>query len=137
MTPTLLGRIHTRCVLMFAVGLPLTVALFPWLPGDPPFSTLLMVLATVLLLGIVVWEFLYHLLQQFRWEKDWPLIFGLLTAVNEGVLAFVVLRSTGVDVAVRPFVIHFGAVWVAIWAMAAGPMRVLSLRWRYQGGRVW
>lgn len=137
MSPTLVGRIHTRCVLMIVIGLPLTIAISPWLPGDPPFNVLLRALSVVLLAGIVIWEPLYHLLQQFRWEKDWPLMLGLITAVNEGLVAYAVLRLMDIDVAVEPFVVHFGLVWLAIWSMAAGPMRVLSLRWRYEGGRVW
>lgn len=137
MSPTLSGRIHTRWVLMFVIGIPLTVALWPWLPGHPGLATLLTVLAVVLGLGTLVWEPVYHLLQQFRWEKDWPLVFGLLTAINEGLLAYLVLDGLGVAVSPRPFLIHFGFVWMAIWLMAAGPMRVVSLRWRYRGGRVW
>lgn len=128
---------HTRWVLMFVIGIPLTIALWPWLPGGPDIVTLFAVLAVVLGVGTLVWEPTYHLLQQFRWEKDWPLLFGLLTAINEGVLAYLVLNGLGVEVSLRPFIIHFGCVWMAIWLMAAGPMRVVSLRWRYQGGRVW
>ena len=40
------------------------------------------------------WEFVYHFLQQFRWEKDWPSLFGLVTGVNEGALVWV-LASAG------------------------------------------
>ena len=29
-------------------------------------------------------RFVYHLLQQFRWEKDWPTLFALLVGVPEG-----------------------------------------------------
>ena len=137
MTPTLYGRLHTRWVLMFVIGLPLTIGLWPWLPRAPELVSLVSVLATVLMMGTVVWEPIYHLLQQFRWEKDWPLVFGLVTALNEGVVAFVVADTVGIDVAIRPFVVHFGCVWLAMWLMAAGPMRVVSLRWRYRGGRVW
>ena len=37
----------------------------------------------VVVLG-VGWELVYHLLMQFRWEKDWPTLFGLLVGVPEG-----------------------------------------------------
>ena len=40
-----------------------------------------------------MWEFVYHLLQQFRWEKDWPTLFGLLVGIPEGLLAYAVARS--------------------------------------------
>ena len=37
---------------------------------------------------------------------------------------------------VTAFVIHFGAVWLAVWLVANGPMRVPFLRWRFRGGRL-
>ncbi len=27
---------------------------------------------------------------QFRWEKDWPTMFGYLTGINEGIVAYLV-----------------------------------------------
>ena len=48
------------------------------------------ILATVLVLGII-WELIYHVIQQFRWEKDWPTMFGLITAINEGALVWLLL----------------------------------------------
>ena len=34
------------------------------------------------------------------------------------------------------FAVHFGAVWLAVWLVANGPMRVPFLRWRFRGGRL-
>jgi hypothetical protein len=34
----------------------------------------------------VLWELRYHLLMQWRREKDWPTLFGLVEGVREGVL---------------------------------------------------
>jgi hypothetical protein len=44
------------------------------------FCVAFLVLLAVAVLG-VVWELIYHFLMQFRWEKDWPTLFGLLTLV--------------------------------------------------------
>ncbi len=44
----------------------------------------------VIVLG-VGWELIYHLIRQFRWEKDWPTLFGLLTAVKEGALLWLLI----------------------------------------------
>jgi hypothetical protein len=46
--------------------------------------------AILLVVGVagVAWEVLYHALQQFRWEKDWPTGLGLLTGINEGIVAW-------------------------------------------------
>ena len=96
-------------------------------------------LLVVAVLG-VVWEFLYHGLQQFRWEKDWPTLFGLLLVLPEGVVAFAVAR-TGVLPAAEhvpgaAFVVGFGTTWLVTWLFVNGPMRVLSVHWRFRGGRL-
>ena len=62
------------------------------------YRTTFLVLAAVAVVGIV-WEFIYHFLMQFRWEKDWPSMFGLLLIVPEGVLMWFLL-----DLGVVPFI---------------------------------
>ncbi len=91
----------------------------------------------------VVWELIYHGLQQFRWEKDWPIMYGLLVAVPEGIVAYLILdaglpweqRAPDGNFPVPAFLIMFITLWLLIWAFTNGPMRILSLRWRYRGGR--
>jgi hypothetical protein len=96
-------------------------------------------LLVVAVLG-VLWEFLYHGLQQFRWEKDWPTLFGLLLAIPEGVVAFAVARtgvlSAAEHVTWAAFVVGFGTTWLVTWLFVNGPMRVLSVHWRFRGGRL-
>jgi hypothetical protein len=121
MVPTLAGRLQTRLFLLATVGSLVTLLIAP-----DGFVTLGVVAA----LGIA-WELVYQLLMQFRWEKDWPTLFGLLTAVPEGALVWAVLRPP-----IGQFIVHFGAVWLAVWVVANGPMRVPFLRWRFRGGRV-
>jgi hypothetical protein len=79
-------------------------------------------------------------LQQFRWEKDWPTMFGLLTGVNEGLLVWALLAAGAVPgdpkVGGGAFVVDFAVVWVGTWLFVNGPMRVPFLRWRFQGGRL-
>lgn len=143
MTPTLLGRIQTRLFLLALVGGLLTLAIAPVLPGGGTlrdrYQATFTVLLAVAVLGIA-WEILYHALQQFRWEKDWPTLFGLLLAVPEGALIYVLAEGgvlPGLDgVVTSAFLIHFALVWLAVWLVANGPMRVLSVRWRYTGGRL-
>src|ERR1700761_9524693 len=99
MIPTLNGRIQTRIFALLVFGGIWTLILTPVLPIDAPIGTAYkatyIILLTVTVLG-VVWEFLYHFLQQFRWEKDWPTLFGLLTAINEGVLVWILLSAGAV-----------------------------------------
>jgi hypothetical protein len=140
MVPLLLGRIQTRLFLLAVVGVVVTALITPVLPGvHAPYRTTFAVLAAVAVAG-VGWELIYHLLMQFRWEKDWPSMFGLLTAVPEGLLVWLLLRGGLIPFADPPppaaFLIHFGAVWLAVWLVANGPMRVPFLRWRFRGGRL-
>ena len=144
MVPILIGRIQTRLFLLALVGSVVTLLLVPVLPGEAALSAryraAFVVLAAVAVLGIG-WELLYHLLMQFRWEKDWPSLFGLLTGVPEGLLLWALLRAGAVPQAgdAPPgwvFAVHFGVVWGAVWLVANGPMRVPFLRWRFRGGRL-
>lgn len=145
MVPTLFGRIQTRIFLLATVGVLVTLLIVPVLPGlDGPLSERyrsgFLVLLSVAVLG-VLWEFLYHFLMQFRWEKDWPTLFGLVTLVPEGLLLFFLLRSDGIGLIdpappAAAFWIHFVVVWLCVWLVANGPMRVPFIRWRFRGGRV-
>jgi hypothetical protein len=144
--PTLFGRIQTRLFLLATVGAVVTALIVPILPGDktPPlgdrYLTAFIVLAAVALVG-VGWELIYHALMQFRWEKDWPTLFGLLTLIPEGLLLWGLLRAglvpaTPLDPPASTFWTHFLVVWLAIWLTANGPMRVPFIRWRFRGGRL-
>ena len=140
MLPTLNGRLQTRIFMLVVFGGLITLVLTPILPGDPDYRTTYLVLATVLVLGIV-WELIYHVIQQFRWEKDWPTMFGLITALNEGALVWLLLDLGLVpgidgDVPFWAFFIDFSVIWMVIWIWTNGPMRVPFIRWRFFGGRI-
>lgn len=144
MLPTLGGRIQTRIFLLATVGVIVTAILTPFLPGmgttGQRYTITYLILLTVLVLGIV-WEFIYHFLMQFRWEKDWPTMFGFLTFINEGIVVYLLVKAglvPGVDPAppASAFWILFMVVWICVWAVANGPMRVPFIRWRFRGGRL-
>lgn len=144
MLPTLGGRIQTRIFLLATVGVIITAILTPFLPGmgttGQRYTITYLILLTVLVLGIV-WEFIYHFLMQFRWEKDWPTMFGFLTFINEGIVVYLLVKYglvPGVDPAppASAFWILFMVVWICVWAVANGPMRVPFIRWRFRGGRL-
>ncbi len=145
MTPTLLGRIQTRWVLVWTVGLVWLLAAGPWLPlaGPTTMSVYRTGLASLVLVSVVgtLWEFAYHAVQQLRWDKDWPTVLGLVLGVSEGVVVYQLLRRGlpwpvgPIDPA--PFVWQFGTVWILIWMVANGPIRILFPRWRFAGGRFW
>lgn len=157
MLPTLNGRIQTRIFLVGVVGSVWTVIITPFVrlfvEGDPTlgqtYKVTFAVLAIVLVLGIG-WEFVYHGLQQFRWEKDWPTFFGYLTGINEGILAYVVAKALGVDptvdaaewrvllngLTITPFLVDFVTTWLVINLFAGNVMKMIFLRWRFKGGRL-
>ena len=141
MTPTLAGRLQTRLVLLTGVGVPcvLLVAAFA---GSGPIANRWQAGLTALLLtaGLgIFWELAYHAVQQLRWEKDWPILFGLLLGLPEG-LVVLSLLDRGVPWSVGPvdtgfFWVVFGVTWIAVWLVVNGPLRVVAVRWRFRGGR--
>jgi hypothetical protein len=143
MLVTLMGRIQTRIFVLAVIGSILTLLVTPLLAlGDDlaaAYATTFRVLVAVAVLGIG-WELIYHGLQQFRWEKDWPTLFGLVTAVNEGALVFLLARSgalPGVNsLPLGAFLADFLVVWVGTWLFVNGPMRVPFIHWRFRGGRL-
>ena len=144
MVPTLYGRIQTRIVLTIVVGGIWTLIITPFLPTGEPlgpsYRMTFSILLTVLVLGIV-WEFIYHGLQQFRWEKDWPTFFGLLTGINEGLLVWILLKAGAIpgvgDVPLSVFLIQFITTWLVIFLVVNGPVQIFFSRWRLRGGRFW
>src|SRR5580700_10933981 len=144
MVPTLAGRIQTRIFLLATVGVIVTALITPIIGLSGPLSTrykmTYIILATVLVLGIG-WELLYHLLMQWRWEKDWPSLFGLVTGVPEGILIWILLAVHAVPgISTTPplsaYLIDFIVVWLCVWLVAQGPMRIPFIRWRFDGGRL-
>jgi hypothetical protein len=145
MLPTLWGRIQSRIVFTLFIGGLVTLFVTPILPLGTgiggKYQIGYTVLVTVTVLGIL-WEMLYHFVMQWRWEKDWPTLFGLLTAIPEGILVWVLLLAgvvPGIDaldgLGSLSYWILFALVWLAVWVFANGPMRVFSIHWRFRGGR--
>jgi hypothetical protein len=140
---TLSGRIQTRIFALLTVGSLLTLLVTPLLPMGAPLSeryrTTFVVLVSVVVLGLG-WELVYHGIQQFRWEKDWPTLFGLLTGINEGLLLWFLLSAGAVPTVSgltrTAFLVDFAVVWVGTWLWVNGPMRVPFIRWRFRGGRL-
>ncbi len=142
MTPTLNGRLQTRIVILATLGALWTALITLALPGSAAVGDKYQVTFRALILVIVLglaWELAYHWLQQYRWEKDWPTLFGLVTGINEGLVVWIVLLAIlpdDLDVTAAQYLIHFGTTWVVVWLFLNGPMRVVALRWRFRGGRL-
>jgi hypothetical protein len=144
--PTLGGRIQSRIVFLAVIGGLITLILTPILPlGNGPlgtkYKTTFLILLTVIVLG-VIWEFIYQFIMQWRWEKDWPTFFGLITAIPEGIVVYLLVDNGAVpgiaahSVPLSAFLIDFLVIWIAVWLWVNGPMRVVNIRWRFHGGRL-
>ena len=149
MTPTIAGRIQSKLFLLLIIG-PLWnafIALFLQGGWFDNWVAILQVLAWTAVLGIG-WELLWHALQQFRWEKDWPILFGLLQFIPEGILVFFLVSSSflgliagtgmggdGSGVGLGPFLWSFITTVLVTWTWINGPHRIFFIKWRFEGGR--
>lgn len=169
MIPVLLGRIETRLFVLFTVGAFWTLLISPFLfinPGGGGYRLALSVetmngsdsgllatyklafaaLVITAIFGCLVWEPLYHFLMQFRWEKDWPALFHLLSVIPEGISTFLLLQIGAFNplqtpdgnpyVPVAAYIFLFFSTWIVTWLFANGPMKIFFVRWRYFGGRL-
>jgi hypothetical protein len=149
MTPTLAGRLQTRVFILVTAGALWTAVITPLLPR-PSVASLAsayrMTFEGLLIIGAlgIGWELVYHALQQFRWDKDWPPLFVLLALAPEALLAWLALHALGwIPGTVRPdspyrrmFAIDVVTTWLVVWLALQGPLRVVVIRWRHMGGRV-
>jgi hypothetical protein len=151
MIPTYGGRIQTRIFLVVFIGLPWTLFITPFLPGRRTgmsftdiaadrYPATLLALAVVLVLGIGLWEHVYHFFQQYRWEKDWPVMFALFEVIPEAILAWFVFTRLVPDSVTTAngwtFATHIVSTWLVMWLFVLGPIKVLFIRWRFNGGRI-
>jgi hypothetical protein len=143
-TPTLAGRWQTRTFLLAVVGVPVCY-LYGRAWGD--IQTALTMLAYVLVLGLV-WDVVYQVIQSYRWDHDWPAYIQIGACVWEAGLLWLVLGAdaawgaAGLDGApgvasidFERFALHFGTVWLLMFATAQGPVKLLFPKWRFSGGR--
>ncbi len=133
MTPTLRGRWQSRLFLMGTLGFLVTIFFMIVFGSIAPFY--LLVLVTVL--GFF-WDIVYTLIQKWRWDHDWPPAFQLGAGIWEMiVLAALVYGADIIGMAPRPdqFLLHYSAVWLAVFAGSQSLMRLVFPRWRYNGGQ--
>jgi hypothetical protein len=147
--PTFMGRLQTRFFLVLFVAFPWTLIVTPFLPGHRGnaegsvaadlYPVTISVLTIVLVLGLVLWEPIYYLLQLMRWEKDWPAMFFMLELIPEAILAWYAFKWIGPasDVAtLSTYLWHIIPTWIIMWLFVLGPIKALFIRWRFNGGRI-
>ena len=151
MIPTLNGRIQTRIFLVVVIGSIWTLIITPFLPNQrdltggkliDTYKTTFTVLGIVLVLAVFFWELLYHFLQQFRWEKDWPVMFSLFLVIPESIVAKIVFDALDIGEKFNATATnatywwHIVTTWVVMWLFVLGPIKVFFIRWRFNGGRI-
>jgi hypothetical protein len=137
MTPTLLGRWQIRIFLLVTVGL--IVSLLVGLIIGGKYQIPLLALLYVLLFGLV-WDVIYQVITSYRWDRDWPTSFQVAAGVIEGALVWgLILTKTLPGISTPPhfiiFLIQYGIIWLSIFVLTQGPLRIFWLKWRYQGGQ--
>ena len=135
MTPTLLGRWQIRIFLLATVGLVISLIVSLIVGNIVPLFALLY----VLLFGLV-WDVLYQFITSYRWDRDWPTSFQVVAGVIEGALVWgLILTKKLPGIPDTPpfivFLIQYGAIWLSIFVLTQGPLRIFWLKWRYQGGQ--
>lgn len=135
MTPTLLGRWENRLFLMGIVGAIVSL-LYGLLYHD--LKTPFIVLGYVVLFGFG-WDALYQGILAFRWDHDWPTIFQVLAGIVEGAFVWSMIHYVGLPGVDRSFPFikflpHYGTIWLCVFTIGQGPIRILLPRWRYLGG---
>ena len=135
MTPTLLGRWQIRIFLLATVGLAISLIVSGIVRNPMPLFALLY----VLVFGLV-WDVIYQFFTLLRWDRDWPTCFQVGAGVIEGLLVWGLILTKKLAGIPEPppfivFLIQYGAIWLSIFVLTQGPLRVIWLKWRYQGGQ--
>jgi hypothetical protein len=140
MTPTLFGRWQTRILLLETVGFAITLLFCSGILGPKSGLAPFWYLQYIVLFGIG-WDILYHVLLQWRWDHDWPAALQWLAAIWEWfflVLIFGVahIRLPGTEeFFLGWFTLHYGLVWISIFAISQSLMRLVFPQWRFRGGQ--
>lgn len=136
MTPTFLGRIQTRFLLLATVGTFFTFfyGIVAWILFGSLFNFfqpfILLILVAIFGIG---WDALYTLAQKLRWDRDWPPAFSFITAIIE--MLPIMLIAILMNIPPVFFLLHYWTVWWSTFIMALGPMRIIFPRWRFRGGQ--
>jgi len=166
MTPTLLGRWHTRLILFLFIGLPITF-LYAWYlsawglssdyaiswPFDqvwfrlPPielsiFQDPFKFLLALLIVGLVL-DIAYIQIQRFQWDQDWPFAYQFFFSWVEFFLVFYAMDFGLLDFMFPdgriPFstaLVHFTWVFTFSFIGVLALLQIFFVRWRFKGGEI-
>jgi len=151
MTPTLLGRWHTRLLLFIVLGLPIT---FIWglyqenwtfpppTDFDSKFVQSFLFLTCILVLGLIL-DVAYMQLQRTHWDQDWPFAYQFFFSIVEFLLVYAAVYYDVLwflfDRVKPPFwdaACHFAWVFIPSFLALLGGVQIFLVRWRFKGGEL-
>jgi hypothetical protein len=142
MTPTLFGRWQTRLLLLATVGVIVSLPFVAGIIGASPGPIYFWILGYVAIFGII-WDVIYDQIQKYRWDRDWPAAYQLIAGIWEMVFVFCGAKLFGFlpipilkdELNPAMFLLHYSAVWLAVFIASQSLMRVIFVRWRFRGGQ--
>ncbi|MEO1187198.1 MAG: hypothetical protein AAFX46_22135 [Cyanobacteria bacterium J06636_27] len=142
MTPTLFGRWQTRLLLLFTVGLFVSLPFAMGLIGSPPGDVYFWILFYVAIFGLG-WDVVYNQIQKYRWDRDWPAVHQLFAGIWEfifivcgvKILGFLPTPIPKEELPLFWVFFHYFAVWLAVFLISQSLMRIIFVRWRFFGGQ--
>jgi hypothetical protein len=138
MTPTLFGRWQTRLLLLATVGVLVTLP-FVMAAPDSEKGIYFGVIAYVAIFGIF-WDIVYDRIQKYRWDRDWPAVYQLFAGIWEMLFVLCGVKLIGLpaipkQLPLDKFLLHYSAVWLAVFIASQSVMRILFVRSRFHGGQ--
>lgn len=140
MTPTLIGRWQTRLLLLGTLGVLITIP-FSLINGD---AIYFQVLLCITVLGCI-WDIVYNLLQQLRWDRDWSALTQLAAGIWEAFFFYIPFKFLfgnilklpwlSVEIPLEKFLLHYVCIWLVVFTASQTIMRVVFPRWRFHGGK--
>jgi hypothetical protein len=142
MTPTLFGRWQTRLLLVFTLGVLVSIPFATgWIVSRPgPVYFWIVVYVAIFGLG---WDVIYDQLQKYRWDRDWPAVYQFFAGVWELVFIYGGVKLFGFlpiplpkeELSVQVLLLHYSAVWLTVLIASQSIMRIIFPRWRFRGGQ--
>jgi hypothetical protein len=139
MTFTLFGRWQIRVLLMTTIGLLLTIAIA--VKSSPAIAIQTLITVFYLAAFGIVWDFVYHQLQRFRWDADWNGFLQLMGAIAEGFFFISLVKTIGLPGLDRAnfnlpgFLGFYTILCFSNFIVATSILRILSPYSRFQGGQ--
>lgn len=156
MIPTFLGRWHTRILLFLFIGLPVSILYGLYLGEFEGSRRAIRVLGLALdplplqivcvmtLIGLVL-DPVYILIQQGRWDRDWPFAFQFIAMILEFAIVLALIRAELLPFVARGRIaeqdafhiaLHFSIVLILSFVAILGIVQVFLVRWRFKGGEI-